>query len=88
MKCLGRVAQNVSSFLETSEVKNESSEALLMSHMKSCMFLLSEISTSKVDFSMEKCERQEIFRSGEIGSPKSCNRRSWVGKLPGFGKIF
>ena len=53
MKCLGRDAPTLSSFFETPEVKNESSEALLMSHMKRTFGLDSEISTSKVDFSME-----------------------------------
>ena len=67
MKCLGRVAPTVSSFFETPEVKNESSEALLMSHMKRTFGLDSEISTSKVDFSMEKCERQENFRFEHSG---------------------
>ena len=54
VKCLGRVAPTLSSFFETPEVKNESSEALLMYQMKSVIELDTKISTSKVDFSMEK----------------------------------
>ena len=40
-------------FLETPEVKNKSSEALLMSQMQRSLELDSEISTVKVDFILE-----------------------------------
>ena len=50
VKYLGRVAPTLSPFFETSEVKNESSEALLMSQMNSSIKLETKISTSKVDF--------------------------------------
>ena len=59
MKYLGRVAPTLSPFFETSEVKNESSEALLMSQMKSAIELETKISTSKVDFFMEKFQIPE-----------------------------
>ena len=80
MKCLGRVAENLSSFFETSEVKNESSEALLMSHMKSCMFLDSEISTSKVDFLLEKFQIPEFEtfpRENRLLRSKSLNPETY-----------
>ena len=59
MKYLGRVAPTLSPFFETSEVKNESSEALLMSQMKNVMKRLTKISTSKVNFFMEKFQIPE-----------------------------
>ena len=55
VKILGRVAPITKDIFGTSEVKNESSEALLMSHVKRTCCLDTKISTSKVDyFSMEK----------------------------------
>ena len=56
MKCQGRVAENVSSFLETSEVKNESSEALLMSQMKRTL----ELDT--------KCRPQKSISLGKVSN--------------------
>ena len=54
VKILGRVAPITKDIFGTSEVKNESSEALLMSHVKRTCCLETKMSTSKVDFSMEK----------------------------------
>ena len=54
VKCLGRDAPTLSSFFETPEVKNESSEALLMSHMKRTCCVDTKFSISKVDFLLEK----------------------------------
>ena len=59
MKCLGRDAPTLSSFFETPEVKNEISEALLMSQMKRSSGLEMKFSITKVDFSMEKFQIPE-----------------------------
>ena len=65
MKYLGRVAPTLSPFFETSEVKNESSDALLMSQMKSVTESLTKISTSKVDFFMEKFQIPHLVRRSD-----------------------
>ena len=54
VKCLGRVAPTLSTFCETPDVKNKSAEALLMYQKPNSFGLEMKISTSKVDFSMEK----------------------------------
>ena len=53
VKYLGRVAPTLSPFFETSEVKNESSEALLMSQMKSSIKLETKIRPQKLIFLMQ-----------------------------------
>ena len=60
VKYLGRVAPTLSPFFETSEVKNESSDALLMSQIKSVTELDTKILTSKVDFLLEKFQIPEF----------------------------
>ena len=79
VKILGRVAPITKDIFGTSEVKNESSEALLMSQMESAIELETKISTSKIDFFMEKFQIPALPAAAAVEPPADSPPRLGVG---------